>query len=220
MPTLIYEAWADGGGLSILLGMTGIACVIAWPFLRCLRQAVAVQSVGATAFALYFASLGASTAAVVCGMSLAQLLIILMVRNRRLRLVFSGASVIGLTLLTILTWSGLPSLLAASGSIVNMIARNQQSSMRMKATFLIGAPFWLVHNIIVAAPLALTVDIVSILSNVTGVCLMKFGRPGRVKPASRDAKVAALSSLRRRFDATRSSMMRLSHVPNSRGWSA
>ncbi|MFT6570037.1 MAG: hypothetical protein ACJAWY_001747 [Sphingomonas echinoides] len=178
---------AAGGAPSILLGMIGLGCVAIWPFLRCLRRVIVVQGVGATAFALQFAFLGASTAAVACGISLAQLLIALTVGDRRTRLALNVVSLALLVTLVFFTWAGISSLLACCGGIVSMVARNQPSPIRMKVGFLIGAPFWLAHNIIVGAPFALTVDFISAVTNIGGLCLAAFGARSSLQAAGSGA---------------------------------
>lgn len=178
---LIPEAMAAGGVTSILLGIIGLACVVIWPFLGCLRRVIVVQCVGAAAFALQFAALGASTAAAACGISLIQLLVALIVRDRGIRSALNIASLVILMTLVLFTWAGISSLLAGCGSTISMVARNQPSPIRMKAVFLMGAPFWLAHNIIVGAPFALAVDLVSLFTNATGLCLASLGMRKRLR---------------------------------------
>ncbi|WP_165418737.1 MULTISPECIES: YgjV family protein [Sphingobium] len=168
---MIDDAIYTASAISILLGMIGLACVMTWPFLRCLRRVIVVQSVGAVAFTLQFSVLGASTAAVACGISLAQLLIALTVRDRGVRSALNIARLVTLLTLVLFTWVGIASLFAASGGIINMSARNQPSPMRMKTVFLIGSPFWLAHNIMGGALSALTVDLISVFTNMTGLYL-------------------------------------------------
>lgn len=188
MPSFISAAMAAGSAPSIVLGMIGLGCVVIWPFLGCLRRVIVVQSVGAIAFTFQFALLGASTAAVACGISLAQLMIALTVRDRRTRVVLNVASLVILAALAILTWAGISSFLAGCGGFVSMAARNQQSPIRMKVGFLIGAPFWLAHNIIVGAPFALTVDFISVVTNIGGLCLAAFGAWRRLQAAGSGAE--------------------------------
>ena len=175
MPSFIFTAMAACNAPSILLGMIGLGCVVIWPFLRSLRRVIVVQGVGAIAFICQFAVLGASTAAVACGISLAQLMIALTVRDRRTRVALNIASLVMLAALALITWAGISSLLAGCGGLVSMAARNQPSPIRMKVAFLIGAPFWLAHNIIVGAPFALTVDFISVVTNIGGLGLAAFG---------------------------------------------
>lgn len=204
MPSLISETMAAGSAASTLLGMIGLSCVVIWPFLRCLRRVIVVQAIGAIAFALQFAILGASTAAMACGISLTQLLVALTVRDRRTRLALNVASLVILVTLALFTWAGISSLLAGCGGIVSMVARNQPSPIRMKVFFLIGAPFWLAHNIIVGAPFALTVDFISVASNLGGLCLAAFGPRKSLQTtgsgaALREVGVDCWASFRQRF---------------------
>lgn len=207
MPSFISATIAAGSALSILLGMIGLGCVVIWPFLRSLRRVIAVQSVGAIAFTVQFAVLGASTAAVACGISLAQLMIALTVRDRRTRVALNVASLVVLVVLALITWAGISSLLAGCGGLVSMAARNQPSPVRMKVGFLIGAPFWLAHNIIVGAPFALTVDFISVVTNIGGLGIAAFAARKSLQAAGlgtalRDAGVVYRTSFSRRLGWT------------------
>jgi hypothetical protein len=204
MPSFISAAIAAGSAPSVLLGMIGLSCVVIWPFLSSLRRVIVVQGVGATAFTFQFAVLGASTAAVACGISLAQLMIALTVRDRRTRVALNVASLVVLAALALITWAGISSLLAGCGGLVSMAARNQPSPIRMKVGFLIGAPFWLAHNIIVGAPFALTVDFISVVTNIGGLCLAAFGARRSLQAAGsgaafREVGVNYWATFRQRF---------------------
>lgn len=176
----------DGtGGGAAGLGIVALGCVFIWPLLGSYRRAIAVQGLGAAAFASYFALLGSPTASAVCVISLAQLLIAASVRSRTLLVVLYGASLVLMALLVAATWHGLPSALAACGSVAGTIARLQRSTVRMKWMFLIGAPFWLAHNLLAGAPYALAVDLLSIASNglsLLAVSGIARGAPARSRP--------------------------------------
>ncbi|WP_371328220.1 YgjV family protein [Novosphingobium sp. NDB2Meth1] len=66
----------------------------------------------------------------------------------------------------------MPSALALTGSSLGSLARLQTSTSRMKGLFLVGAPFWLAHNLMVGAVFALGTDLVSLASNLAS--LAKF----------------------------------------------
>ena len=142
-------------------GCLALLCIIGWPFFSNYRTVVKIQSVGAAAFTLYFLTLGSPTAAMACLISCSQLLISASVRDRYVVTRLYGASFILLVFLSVVTWHGIPSALALTGSSLGSLARLQTSTSRMKGLFLVGAPFWLAHNLMVGAVFALGTDLVS-----------------------------------------------------------
>ncbi|SMD00527.1 YgjV family protein [Novosphingobium sp. B1] len=154
------------------LGCLALLCIISWPFFSNYRTVVKIQSAGAAAFALYFLLLGSHTAAMACFISCSQLVISASVRDRYVVTRLYGASLILLVFLSVVTWHGIPSALALTGSSLGSLARLQTSTSRMKGLFLVGAPFWLAHNLMVGALFALGTDLVSLASNLAG--LAKF----------------------------------------------
>src|SRR3546814_8084193 len=109
--------------------------------------------------------LGSPTAAIACVISCSQLLVSASVRDRYVVVCLYGASLIVLSFLSVVTWHGIPSALAFTGSSLGSLARLQTSTTRMKGLFLVGAPFWLAHNLMVGALFALGTDLVSLASN-------------------------------------------------------
>lgn len=155
--------------IATAFGCVALFCVIIWPFFSDYRTVVKIQSVGAAAFAVYFLMLGSPTAAVACLISCAQLLVSASVRDRYVVVRLYGASLIVLSFLSVITWHGIPSALALTGSSLGSLARLQTSTTRMKGLFLVGAPFWLAHNLIVGALFALGTDAVSLASNLANL---------------------------------------------------
>jgi hypothetical protein len=129
-----------------------------------------IQCIGTSALTLHFVLIGAETAATTSIIALAQLLAAAIVQNRRQLWLIYGASGIALVCATVTTWDGLPSILASIGSLLAMVARLQQSTTFMKAGFLISAPFWAMHNIMVGSVFGLTVDVVSTASIIAALC--------------------------------------------------
>ncbi|WP_083952608.1 YgjV family protein [Sphingobium amiense] len=166
------------------VGGVALLCVLGWPFFTDYRTVVKIQSVGAAAFALYFLMLGSPTAAIACLISCTQLIISASIPDRYIIVRLYGASLILLAFLAIITWHGPPSVFAFVGSLLGSVARLQKSTARMKGFFLVGAPFWLAHNLIVGATFALGTDIVSLSSNL--VSLFKSSMRRRKELASRE----------------------------------
>lgn len=175
--------------IATAFGCMALLCVIIWPFFNDYKTVVKIQSAGAAAFAMYFLMLGSPTAAVACLISCAQLLVSASVRDRYVVVRLYGASLIVLSFLSVITWHGIPSALALTGSSLGSLARLQTSTTRMKGLFLVGAPFWLAHNLIVGALFALGTDVVSLLSNFGN--LLKFAVRRWRESAFHDAAIRA-----------------------------
>ncbi|MDG5973370.1 YgjV family protein [Sphingomonas paucimobilis] len=169
MSLFLDQTFASTGLAAILFGIVGLGCVVSWPLLPSRRGALMVQGTGACAFALHFALIGAPTASAACVLSLMQLTVALVVRDRVAKLALDGATLLALLLLTVATWHGLLSGLAACGGAASFMARTQRSTTRMKMVFLVAAPFWLAHNLLIGAPFALAVDLVSVAGNLLGL---------------------------------------------------
>ncbi len=172
MSLVSYGIYEGTSLLAAGLGAIGLSCVLIWPFLRSYRKVIAVQSLGAAAFAIYFALLGAPTASAVCVISIGQLLAAAWIRDRGLVVGFYAATLVLLAFAAAATWHGVPTALALAGSLAGSMARLQQSTVRMKAMFLVGAPFSLAHNLLVGATYGLGVDAVSILGNAMSLLVL------------------------------------------------
>lgn len=151
--------------IATVFGGIALLCVVSWPFFANYRTVVKIQSTGAAACAVYFLMLGSPTAAIACLISCSQLLISASVDDRYVVVRLYGASLILLAFMSVATWHGLISALAIIGSFCGSFARLQMSTTRMKVLFMAGAPFWLAHNLMAGAVMALGVDAVSIGSN-------------------------------------------------------
>lgn len=162
--------------IATAFGCVALLSVVSWPFFSDYRTVVKIQSAGAAAFALYFLMLGSPTAAIACLISCSQLVISASVRDRYVVTRLYGASLILLACLSVVTWHGIASALAFAGSALGSLARLQTSTTRMKGLFLIGAPFWFAHNLMVGALFALGTDLVSLTSNMANLLKFMAGR--------------------------------------------
>jgi hypothetical protein len=170
-----FESITNYLTLPSLFGVVAVAAVLLWPFASRRRLVLLVQCIGSSAFAVHFVLLGAETAAVASCIALIQLLAAAVVQSRlRLWLIY-GASGLTLLCLTAMTWHGLPSVFASIGSLLAMVARLQQSTVRMKVAFLASGPFWAIHNFIVGSMFGLTVDMVAAGSTIVALC--RIGLP-------------------------------------------
>jgi hypothetical protein len=91
MSLFLDQTFASTGLAAILFGIVGLGCVVSWPLLPSRRGALMVQGTGACAFALHFALIGAPTASAACVLSLMQLTVALVVRDRVAKLALDGS---------------------------------------------------------------------------------------------------------------------------------
>lgn len=165
--------------IATAFGGIALLCVVSWPFFADYRTVIKIQSTGAAACAVYFLMIGSPTAAIACLISCSQLLISASVDDRYVVVRLYGASLILLAFLSVATWHGMISAFAIIGSFCGSIARLQMSTTRMKILFMAGAPFWLVHNLMAGAVMALGVDAISIGSNTASFMNMLSRRRRR-----------------------------------------
>lgn len=137
-----------------------------------------VQGTGACAFALHFALIGAPTASAACVLSLMQLTVALVVRDRVAKLALDGATLLALLLLTVATaWAPIRPCRLRRGCFLHGTdpAINDADEDGLSR----GRPFWLAHNLLIGAPFALAVDLVSVAGNLLG--LLPFGSGNSVE---------------------------------------
>jgi len=109
MSLFLDQTFASTGLAAILFGIVGLGCVVSWPLLPSRRGALMVQGTGACAFALHFALIGAPTASAACVLSLMQLTVALVVRDRVAKLaldLLENATEPRTTLQSPFKWSG------------------------------------------------------------------------------------------------------------------
>ena len=94
MSLFLDQTFASTGLAAILFGIVGLGCVVSWPLLPSRRGALMVQGTGACAFALHFALIGAPTASAACVLSLMQLTVALVVRDRVAKHALDGATLL------------------------------------------------------------------------------------------------------------------------------
>ncbi|MCM2477312.1 YgjV family protein [Rhizobium sp. CG5] len=170
--------------LASLAALFGAVCLVTWPFFRTRRAMLLVQ-IGVTAgFGIHYALFGAETAAIANLLSGLQLLAFLpgekVVWLKRL-----GHLLIPVMLLmSALTWSGLPSLCAVSGTILLAIGRMQADEEKLRIWVMAGTIPWLLHDLLVGSPIA-AIDAISLLTGAYTVWRLK--RPAHGDTGRRQA---------------------------------
>ncbi|SHH23677.1 YgjV family protein [Ferrimonas marina] len=70
--------------------------------------------------------------------------------------------------LSLVTYSGIASVLSCFGSCLQTIGAFQANDRRLREFMQVGTSFWLVHNYIVGSPTAVVMELLFILSNLIG----------------------------------------------------
>lgn len=149
MTYLITEA--APAQIAPLFGAVGLMSQLAWPLFKQRRTILLIQLTGAASYGACYAALGQQTGAAVCLTGATQTLIALMAGNRpwlaRMGYVFLPI----VLALGVLTWSGLPTLLAVSACCLVMLGRMQADTLRMRSVQITAAPFGAAHDIVTGA---------------------------------------------------------------------
>lgn len=132
-------------------GMAGLAGQIVWPLFKTRRAILTAQMINAAFFATQYGLMGQTTAMSVCLIGASQSLTALIAGDRRWLARLPAAFLPVVWVMGVLTWSGLPTLLAVMACTLIMLGRMQQDVVRMRAVMLAAAPFGITHDITVGA---------------------------------------------------------------------
>lgn len=134
----------------------------AWPLFRS-RSAMLLMQLSALGWlTLHYALVGAVTAAGVNLLGAIQIAACLLVGNRPRWQWVGYALAILIVVMGIVTWQGIVSALAVIGMCLVALGRAQAGAQAMRVLVLAGAPFWLIHDLLIASPIAIA-DAISLI---------------------------------------------------------
>ena len=172
--------------LAPLFGAAGLAGQVAWPMLRDRQHILAAQLGIACCYATQYALMGQGTGMAVCLVGATQTTIALIAGDRPW-LSRTGLVFVPLVLaLAVVTWSGLPTLLAASACTLIMLGRMQRDILRMRAVMLCAAPFGIAYDLSVGAVPALIGAVLSL-----ALSALAFRRALQDRTRAQGARAAA-----------------------------
>jgi hypothetical protein len=188
------EAWpavarAAAGHLD-LFGLLGLAFGFAAGLMPQRRLILLSSAACGPCFSVHFLRLGSPTGTAMNLIAVAQNLLAARFVSRRgrpawLDAVFAGTFVLA-AILTIATWTGLPSVFAGLAALVSTAARLQASPQTMRLLLIGAALGWASHNILMGSVYGLTCDCLGLLGFTTSYL--------RTRAANRPA-LAALGAL-------------------------
>jgi hypothetical protein len=150
-------------------GLAGMVCLAAWPLFQ-RRSTMLMTYIGNNlAFAIHYGLLHHWTAVAMNGLMGAQTVAaIWLVRWPRLRWVYY-ALVPALGGASLMTWHGLPSVLAAAATVLSTIGRMQRNEIVLRMLLLASTPCWTAHDLMVGSLPGLVADL---LSMTTGAAML------------------------------------------------
>ena len=158
--------------VSLAAALVGMISLVVWPLFRTRQHMLLVQLAHLGGCALHYGIEGAATATMVISLSAAQVVSSLM-WGADPRRKWVGYGMIPATVCaSMLTWSGSPSLLAATGTLLIAIGRVQVDAGALRVLVLAGMPFWLAHDIMIGSPLVVA-DLLSIAMGMMAILRVK-----------------------------------------------
>src|SRR5262245_1889001 len=153
--------------VAAIAGALATVCLAVWPLFRA-RSTMLTAYVGNNlGFLTHYALLGDWTASAMNGVMGVQTVVAMgLVRWPGLRWAYY-ALLPALAAGTLLTWSGLPSLLAAGATTASTIGRLQSNEYCLRIWMLASMPCWAAHDILVGSLPGLTADLLSIATGMT-----------------------------------------------------
>jgi Bacterial inner membrane protein len=148
-------------------GFAAMVCLAAWPLCRARSTMLMTYTCNNVGFLAHFALLGQWTAAAMNGLIGVQTVVaIWLIQRPRLRWVYY-AFIAALAAGSVITWQGLPSLLAAAATLLSTIGRMQGRETSLRAWMLASTPFWMAHDLAVGSLPGLIADLLSMAIGAT-----------------------------------------------------
>ncbi len=150
-------------------GAAGLSAQLVWPLFRGRTTILGVQLTASCSYGASYAFAGHDTAAAICLIGAMQTTVALLGRDRpwlsKIGYIFLPVVLIAATL----TYTGLPSLLAATACCLIMLGRMQRDTLRLRAVQLGASPFGAAHDLIVGAWPCLAGAMISFLIAATAL---------------------------------------------------
>jgi hypothetical protein len=174
--------------VATIAGLAAMVCFAIWPLFRG-RSAMLMTYIGNNlGFVVHYGLLGQWTAVAMNGfMSVQTVVALMLVRLPALRWGYY-ALIPAPILISVMTWRGLPSLLAAAATMMSTFGRMQTNEIALRILLLTSTPFWTAHDLVVGSLPGLVADLLSIATSA--VMLL------RCLPAARSAGSRSMKRLR------------------------
>jgi hypothetical protein len=165
--------------VAAVAGFAAMVCLAVWPIFRARSTMLAIYIGNNLGFVLHYALLELWTAAAMNALLALQTGVAIGIeRWPRLRMAYYALIpvVAGLTLVT---WYGWPSILAAAATALSTVGRIQRNEMLFRALLLATTPLWAMHDLVVGSLPGFAADILSMLTGAIMLlaCARTIGAP-------------------------------------------
>jgi hypothetical protein len=166
--------------LATAAGLFAMICLASWPLFRARPVMLGTYIGNNLGFVVHYALLQQWTAVSMNGLMSVQTLVAMgLVRWPRLRLAYYALMLV-LAVATLLTWSGVPSLLAAAATTLSTFGRMQGNETVLRILILASTPFWAAHDLMVGSMPGLIADVMSMTTGT--IMLARCSRPVLARP--------------------------------------
>ena len=157
-------------------GLVAMICYVAWPLCRTRPTMLATYIGNNLGFMVHYSLLGQWTAVAMNGVLAVQTVVAMHLAERpRLRWIYSLLMPV-LAVGSLVTWHGLPSLLAGCAAVLSAIGRVQVNETHLRTWLLASAAIWLGHDFVVGSLPGLTADLLSMTTGAA-VLLLRSSSP-------------------------------------------
>ncbi|UPR53942.1 YgjV family protein [Vibrio cyclitrophicus] len=147
----------------ILVGLAALFDIASFQF-KNRTLLLSALSISALLIAAHFALLNEWTAACLLVIGACRYLAGIFISNPKIKWLFYFVTLLG----TVLTFSGLTSILSCTASLLHTKASFSSNDKLMRWLMVIGTGVWGVHDVIVGSPVAVLIDVLFIASSVIG----------------------------------------------------
>lgn len=150
---MFLQTFADFPALAS--AVMAILCLSAWPLFQSRPAMLRTQLAALGCLVVHYVLVGAETAAIANLLGAVQLAACLIVGTRPRWQWIGYVLALLVVAASIATWQGMVSAFAAVGTVLVTVGRAQSSAQSMRILVLAGCPFWLVHDLLIASPIAI-----------------------------------------------------------------
>lgn len=112
----------------------------------------------------HFALLEEWTASIIVGIAAVRYLTGVFSTSKKLAYFFIASALAA----TALTYSGIPSLISCSGTVLQTFAVFSKNDKQLRQIMVVGISLWLLHNYLVGSPMAVLMEMLFLSSNLVG----------------------------------------------------
>lgn len=128
------------------------------------KKIIACLACSCTLISVHFVLLDNMTAALLLAVATTRFVTSLFTTAKKAMGLFALASVAG----TAVTYVGIISFIGCAGSLIQTTAAFCEEDKRLRELMIVGTGFWILHNILARSPMAVTMELLFMATNIVG----------------------------------------------------